>query len=150
MPLYSNTKLISVARAHISSSLRLFVNERAGGRCEYCLIHQDDMWLGHQIDHVIPIAHGGLSDETNLALSCARCNLHKGSNLSAIDPISGRVVPLFNPRRQRWQIHFELEGVTIVGRTATGRASVRFLRLNESAFVAERIRLQAIGRYPRE
>jgi hypothetical protein len=35
------------------------------------------------------------------------------------------IVPLFNPRTQAWNDHFELaNGVEISGRTATGRATV--------------------------
>ena len=137
-----------MARIHISASLRSLVLERAAGRCEYCLIHQDDNWWRHQIDHIIPVVHEGKTSENNLALACARCNLNKGSNLSGIDPISGRIVTLFHPRRQQWKTHFEIEGAIIVGRTATGRASVRLLRMNETERVNERLRLQAIDHYP--
>lgn len=78
------------------------------------------------------------------------CNNGKGSNLSGIDPVSGRVVRLFNPRRQRWGTHFDLEGAIIVGRTPTGRASVRVLRMNEPERVDLRLRLGIIGRFPDE
>lgn len=40
------------------------------------------------------------------------------------------MVPLFNPRTQRWEEHFELEGVWIVGRTPIGRTTVRVLAMN--------------------
>jgi len=37
-----------------------------------------------------------------IALACHRCNLHKGTNLSSIDPDSGDVVSLFRPRDEVW------------------------------------------------
>jgi hypothetical protein len=66
----------------------------------------------------------------NLALACYRCNKFKGPNLSAIDRKTKKIVPLFNPRTQRWRDHFVRKGVLIVGRTATGRATADLLRMN--------------------
>ena len=66
----------------------------------------------------------------NLALACHRCNLHKGTNLSSVDPKTGAVVPLFHPRRDDWNEHFTLEGARIVGETPTGRATVLLLHFN--------------------
>jgi 5-methylcytosine-specific restriction endonuclease McrA len=43
----------------IPSSLRQLVIERAQGKCEYCLIHQDDSIYSHEVDHVIARKHGG-------------------------------------------------------------------------------------------
>jgi len=60
-----------------------------------------------QIEHVIPKKHDGTDEPENLALACIDCNLAKGSNLAGIDPKTGRIVPLYNPRRQRWADHFE-------------------------------------------
>lgn len=54
----------------IGSQLRKLVTERAEGRCEYCLIHQDFSIYAHEIDHIIPIKHGGKNHPDNLALSC--------------------------------------------------------------------------------
>jgi hypothetical protein len=42
----------------ISGAMRLFVMERAGHRCEYCLLHQDDSFTPHQIDHIVSRKHG--------------------------------------------------------------------------------------------
>ena len=54
----------------ISFSLRQLVIERAQGRCEYCLIHQDFSIYTHEIDHIIAVKHGGQTLSENLALSC--------------------------------------------------------------------------------
>jgi hypothetical protein len=57
--------------------------------------------------------------------------LHKGPNLSGIDPRSEEVIALFNPRREPWPDHFSFEGEWIVGLTATGRATVEVLAMND-------------------
>jgi 5-methylcytosine-specific restriction endonuclease McrA len=38
---------------YLSETLRQQVIQRANGRCEYCLIHQDDSLYAHEVDHII-------------------------------------------------------------------------------------------------
>jgi hypothetical protein len=83
--------------------------QRAGGRCEYCLIHEEDSSFSHEVDHVISRQHGGATEFDNLALACLLCNRCKGTNLTSIDA-AGTVIRLFNPRRDQWKAHFRLEG----------------------------------------
>ena len=71
---------------------------RAQGRCEYCLVHQDDAYVAYQIDHVMAEKHGGTTTLENLAFACMPCNLREGSDISLVDPETGQIVPLFNPR----------------------------------------------------
>jgi hypothetical protein len=73
-----------------------------------------------------------LDDADNLALACHRCNLHKGPNLTGIDPQTGQVASLFNPRRDRWSDHFTMEGARIHGVSAIGRATVQVLNMNDA------------------
>lgn len=137
-----------MTRSHIPDALRRLVVERAQGRCEYCLLHQDDLPFSHHIDHIIPLKHGGRTEIDNLALACLDCNRYKGSDLSAIDPIDGGVIRLFNPHAQVWDEHFVFEGARTVGRTPTGRATVVLLRLNDRTRVMQRQVLIEAGRYP--
>ena len=44
-----------------------------------------------EIEHVIPVARGGTSDEMNLWLSCPLCNRAKGDRVAATDPETGAV-----------------------------------------------------------
>jgi HNH endonuclease len=132
----------------IPAALRAQVFDRAGGRCEYCRVHEDDLPFSHQIDHVIPLRHGGRTESQSLALACLECNRRKGADLSAIDPVLGTIAAIFNPRIQSWAEHFLLEGVRVLGRTPTGRATVALLRLNDSTRVLERLALADAGRYP--
>ncbi|HZN67072.1 MAG TPA: HNH endonuclease signature motif containing protein [Tepidisphaeraceae bacterium] len=126
----------------IPADLRDLVRTRAGDRCEYCRIHQDDdLFFRFHVEHIIARQHGGETVDSNLALSCHHCNLHKGPNLAGIDPTTGAVVTLYHPRTQSWVHHFERRGGAIVGLTATGRATVRVLAVN----ARDRIELRALA-----
>lgn len=103
--------------------------------------------MAHEIDHIVAVKHGGTSSLDNLALCCTLCNKRKGTDLSAIDPETGEVVPLFHPRRDAWSAHFRLEGETIAGRTATGRATVKLLQLNRDERLVERRLLILAGQF---
>ena len=120
----------------IGAEVRRRVRERAGDRCEYCHTRQaDEPFISYQVEHIIAIQHGGGDGEENLALACSHCNLHKGPNLAGIDPTTGELEPLFNPRRQSWDEHFEDRGIWIEGTTPCGRAIVRVLAMNAQARV---------------
>jgi hypothetical protein len=127
----------------VDAGLRQFVRERAGHRCEYCLLPQSAIDGVLQIEHIIARQHLGTSAEDNLALACDQCNLHKGPNLSALDPDSGALVALFHPRRETWGDHFALVGAEIVGRTPAGRATTRLLQMNSSIRIQFRATLIA-------
>jgi hypothetical protein len=125
--------------------LRRLVQERAGGCCEYCLFPEDLAFLPHEVDHVIAQKHGGETHIDNLAWSCALCNKYKGSDLASIDPETGKLEPLFNPRLHLWSEHFELVGATLVSRTPTGRVTTRLLQLNHPSRLLERSILADAG-----
>jgi hypothetical protein len=90
------------------------------------------------IEHVIARQHGGRDVESNLALACPECNLRKGPNIATIDPDSGKIVPVFNPRMESWSDHFEERDGFFVGKTATGRGTVTLLAFN----LLNRVRLR--------
>ena len=92
---------------------------------------QEHSDLPHHVEHIVPRQHGGSDDRGNLALACQRCNLNKGPNLTGIDPVSGEIYPLFDPRREQWSDHFLLQDFRINGRTPTGRATASLLGMNE-------------------
>jgi len=129
--------------------LREQVRRRARSRCEYCLIHEDDSYARHQLDHITAVRHGGETTSQNLALACFLCNRYKGSDVAALDPSTGDVARLFDPRRQQWKDHFTLQGALIVPLTSTGRATASLLRLNAPERVIERRELLRAGRYRR-
>src|SRR5437868_14734681 len=103
----------------MTRATKRLVRQRAENCCEYCQLHQDDAGFGVlHIEHILPTVHGGSDDLENLALACIHCNLHKGTNLTGIDPETARRTRLFDPRRDRWGEHFEWRGIYIVGKTA--------------------------------
>ena len=123
----------------MDAATREFVRQRAGARCEYCLLRQEHCDLTHHVEHIVAKQHGGSDDASNLALACHRCNLRKGPNLTAIDPLTREVVPLFHPRSGDWAEHFIMESERIVGITSVGRATVQLLAMND----ARRLELRA-------
>jgi 5-methylcytosine-specific restriction endonuclease McrA len=90
-----------MSQAYVSAELRQLVRQRAAGLCEYCLIPEASSFFLHEIDHITAQQHGGETIEGNLALACIICNKHKGTNLSSIDPETGKISSLFHPRRDR-------------------------------------------------
>ena len=135
----------------MDSILRHQVRERAGNLCEYCHIHQDhDPFYTFPVDHAIAKQHGGLTTADNLALSCYRCNAHKGPNIASIDTETKELVPLFNPRRESWSDHFEWNGAILRGRTPIGRATVALLAINHPDYVLLREALIEEGVFPED
>lgn len=129
----------------MNRSLREQVRLRAADCCEYCQMPQRFDDLPFEVEHVIPEKHGGLTVPENLAWACAWCNRFKGPNLAGIDPRSGEIAPVFQPRRDAWNEHFRWDGPVVEGITAIGRTTIRVLRMNELWRVAIRESLMAEG-----
>ncbi|HCN29665.1 MAG TPA: HNH endonuclease [Verrucomicrobiales bacterium] len=127
-----------MSAAHIPADVRRLVRDRAHEACEYCLLPEQFSFNTHHVDHIIAQKHGGQTTEENLALSFILCNQAKGSDLSSIDPLDGRLTALFHPRLDAWSEHFELRGGFIKGKTATGRVTANLLQLNAPEKVEER------------
>jgi 5-methylcytosine-specific restriction endonuclease McrA len=91
---------------YVSSKLRKLVAERANFVCEYCKSQENFSADSFSVEHIKPIVLGGKTIFTNLAYSCLGCNSHKSVKIEAIDPISNKKFPLFNPRTHIWEEHF--------------------------------------------
>lgn len=131
----------------IPEALRTLVRSRAGGRCEYCCVHEEDTLLPHEPDHLIARQHGGATESDNLGYACFQCNRLKGPNIASLDPESGNLTPLFHPRQDLWREHMKLDGVRIVGLTAKGRATVQLFCLNAQDRIRVRQALIAVDRF---
>lgn len=136
--------------SYISGATRESVRQAAGNRCGYCLAHQDYVLGRLEIEHIIPVAAGGSDDESNLWLACRLCNLHKGVQTHALDPQTGHLVKLFNPRTQVWSRHFawSTDGTWIIGLTPCGRATAEALQLNDRLAVRVRSHWVRAGWHP--
>ena len=139
-------------KRRIPARLRKRLIEQANGRCGYCLTPQEITGARMEIDHLIPESAGGLTTEENLWLACSSCNEFKGAQTHAHDPVTGRQVRLFNPRRQAWWTHFawSTDGTEIVGKTVAGRATVLALQMNHPDIVRARKRWVSVGWWPPE
>jgi len=115
----------------MDSATSELVRGRAQDRCEYCGALQIHIVARFHVEHIIAKQHGGNDDDSNLALACDRCNAFKGPNLSSVDPMTGKVIALFHPRKDAWHDHFNLqEDGLILRMTEVGRATVRLLNMN--------------------
>lgn len=124
------------------------VIRRAGKRCEYCQLPAHLQVGGFEIDHIVPRSRGGSTETTNVALACPHCNARKWAHVTGVDPISGQDVPLFNPRTQRWEEHFQWAAeppYPLLGRSAYGRATIVRLQMNHPNVVHIRRLLATVG-----
>ena len=126
------------------------VAERAGHLCEYCRTRDEFSASSFCIEHIIPQAAGGSAHLVNLAFACGGCNGHKSDKQMALDPATGELVRLFNPRKQAWETHFAWSANTwlVVGLTPVGRATVQALQLNRTPLVNLRRVLRAAREHP--
>jgi hypothetical protein len=121
-----------VSLSAIPRALRLHVFERDGGRCRYCRLAQVGQGAVFHINHIVPRSRGGATVESNLALQCPYCSLHKSDKVDSVDPETGDRAPLFDPLRQPWNEHFAVDDAArCTGLTATGRATVEALHMND-------------------
>lgn len=120
--------------------LYALVARRADHRCEYCRSPEAVFNFPFEVEHVTPTSAGGGNGSANLALACRSCNLFKSDRTTATDPETGTDVPLFNPREDRWAVHFAHDEVSgeIRGLTPAGRATVEALHLNDPAHLIAR------------
>ena len=131
-------------------NLREIVESRAGRRCEYCRAPQPVTGVRYHLDHVIPKSLGGTNDVENLALACPTCNYHKANHLLGMDEQGLGGPPLFNPRKDLWDQHFDFEHTTLqlMGKTAEGRGTINRLRMNDTMQIAARRHWVQLELYP--
>jgi hypothetical protein len=134
----------------ISADLRQSLGEEYRYRCCYCLTTEANTGIPMTVDHIVPASQGGETTPANLCLACYRCNEFKADQTEAEDPLTGEVVPIFNPRTQVWAEHFawNSDGTRIIGLTATGRAAIVALRMNDELRVNARRRWVSVGWHP--
>ena len=129
----------------VPSATKALVYDRAGDKCEYCLLASV---LLHP-DHIVPWSAwegdpSAYNDPDNLASACYQCNSIKQDHRDGVDPASGESTPLFNPRSDLWADHFMWteDFLEIVPLTARGRATVARLKLNRQWYKDKRLLLR--------
>ena len=132
-----------------SARQRQEVYDRSGGCCEYCRRSLKVRLANFEIDHIVSLKYGGDERSDNLCLACAPCNRHKGAEIAAIDPHTEQATRLFNPRRQNWDEHFQVNSdASLTGLSPEGRATVLVLRMNEAPRIEQRFGERLLGDYP--
>jgi 5-methylcytosine-specific restriction endonuclease McrA len=139
-----------MSERHIAAELRRAIRDQADEICEYCRSQERFSPQRFSIEHIKPYSACGQPTQENLALSCQGCNGHKYTKQDAPDPVTGDVVKLFHPRKQRWPDHFawSADASRIVGLTPVGRATVEALRMNRIELVNLREVLYAAQKHP--
>ena len=133
----------------LSARRRREVYERAGGCCEYCRRAVGVRLVPFEVDHIIPLKHGGDDIGQNLCLACEPCNRYNGANVAAIDALTDERTRLYNPRQQAWSEHFNIHpDGSLSGSTPEARASVRVLRINDPPRIQQRHGEMLLGNYP--
>jgi hypothetical protein len=94
--------------------------------------------------------HKGADYESNWALACRSCNLHKSAHINYTDLESQTLVRLFHPRLDQWDKHFQIdhEKGLIIGVTPSGRATVACLNMNSEVQVNARRQWMRLGLFP--
>ncbi|SIO35122.1 HNH endonuclease [Singulisphaera sp. GP187] len=132
----------------MDAATRRLVRQRAHERCEYCRLPQAAQpFVAFHVEHIIARQHGGGDNPDNLCVACERCNAFKGPNLTGIDPETGSIERLFDPRHQLWGEHFAFRDPAISGLTPVGRTTVEVLAMNEGRRVQLRAELLARGEF---
>lgn len=136
--------------AYISAVFRAKIRHRFFGVCAYCRSPENLMGVTFEIDHIIPLAKGGNSQEDNLCLSCPTCNRYKASHITAIDPITRASNPLYHPIHDDWNEHFfwNDDASLLIGRTAIARATIELLKINRPILVELRRYWVELGKHP--
>jgi HNH endonuclease len=125
---------------YVPAGLRRRLRDISDRRCSYCRSSETLMGIPREIEHIIPRAKDGKTTLSNRCFACHRCNQFKSNHTEALDDVTGKIVPLFNPRVQIWHYHFKWsqDGIEIIGNTPCGRATVAALKLNNENIVVTR------------
>lgn len=71
-------------RALMTAHLRAWIKDRDHHACKQCSISvAEEPHLLLEIDHIVPVSKGGLSEPENLQTLCWRCNRTKGAKMPA-------------------------------------------------------------------
>ena len=71
-------------RALMTAKLRRFIKERDNHTCQHCQVSvADEPNLLLEVDHIVPVSRGGLSEVGNLQALCWRCNRTKSNKMPA-------------------------------------------------------------------
>ena len=135
-------------RKSIPVTIKKEVALRAKYRCEYCLLSEQFSFYSFHIEHIRSLKHGGKSDSDNLAYCCPDCNFYKGSDIATFSDGEDEIIRFFNPRKDIWNNHFELDLGKIYGKSEIGKATELIFKFNEVERLIFRNQLHSLELYP--
>jgi hypothetical protein len=102
-----------------------------------------------EIEHIVPVSKGGVTEFDNLCLACPSCNRYKSDRTHGTTDM-GIESRLFHPQQDVWLDHFNWSGngTVIVGLSEIGEATVSTLRMNRKHLVEVRTLWVDAGRHP--
>ena len=135
-------------RKRVSKTVEQEVAIRANFCCEYCLLPEFASFYTFHVEHIRSIKHGGTSDTENLAYGCPDCNFSKGSDIATFTENNEDIIRFFNPRKDIWSAHFEIQEGAIYGKTEIGIATVKIFKFNDLERLIFRQQLIQFSLYP--
>jgi 5-methylcytosine-specific restriction endonuclease McrA len=135
---------------YLPVELRRLLETADDHQCAYCQTTQGNTGQPMVLDHIVPEMKGGKTEFANLCFACRRCNEFKGSTTHLQDLVTEEIVPLFNPRQQKWSDHFawDGQGIHLVGLSPVGRVTVIALNMNNELIIDSRRRWASVGWHP--
>lgn len=82
-----------MSHAYVPKALRDRVAAEASHRCGYSLTQEAVVGFSTEMEHLIPEALEGPTEEDDLWLACSPCNAAKGDRISAPHPAPGAPPP---------------------------------------------------------
>ncbi|MFA4946722.1 MAG: HNH endonuclease [Candidatus Micrarchaeia archaeon] len=104
--LRSLKKKKGVERGGIDAKTRHLILARDGFKCCDCGRGPKDGVKLH-VDHHIPVAWGGLTEESNLRTLCEECNLGKKHYISGVPAALGKKIARAKSGKEKLRIYFE-------------------------------------------
>ena len=134
---------------YVSVELRRQIRAHFFNRCAYCQSSEALTVVTFEVEHIMPISLGGLTQFENLCLACPTCNRHKSNRIFGFTE-DGTESRLFHPQLDRWLDHFDwtVNGTLIVGLSDIGNATINLLRMNRPQLVEVRSLWGIVGKHP--
>lgn len=139
-----------MSNVYIPIAIQREVIRLSDGYCEYCLHPESYSTDYYHFDHIISLFEGGKNELNNIARSCGRCNILKNQQIHAFDPVTGKIFPFYNPRKDIWTEHFQWsdDELLVYGLSEIGRTTIEVFQLNREHLINLRKVLKIIKLHP--
>ena len=124
---------------YIPAEIRRRIRDHYRQRCAYCQTSESLTVVTFEVEHILPLSLGGLTQFENLCLACPTCNRHKSNRVVGFTD-EGLECRLFHPQLDCWHDHFDwsVNGTLIVGLSEVGIATINLLHMNRPQVVEVR------------